>query len=417
MSISLSSIIEKTTHNKTPINHTVFLPMENVIQNYPWGSTSSLSDLFNFENACGEPQAELWMGAHPNGCSVISFKGVQQDLASFIDSNPTAILGERFGDNAMTQPIGLPFLFKVLCAEKALSIQVHPNRQQAQLGFEEDQRKGIALTAFNRNYKDPNHKPELVYALTPYTAMNGFRHIPEIIGLFENLDSKTLAPIVERFAKSPNSQGLEAFFYRLLSLDGEEKSSAIQDLIGFVRSNESPLNAQVNTLAQQYPNDVGLFAPLLLNLVTLNPGEAMYLDAETPHAYIKGTALEIMANSDNVLRAGLTNKYLDVDELVSCTQFVETPTDALLLKPSLLDGELNYPVPVEDFKFSILMNPIEHQVIVDSAEILFAIDAPIYLEHQSGEVCCVAIGHSVFIPAYSKNYKVTSSGQIARSYY
>ncbi|GAL38185.1 mannose-6-phosphate isomerase [Vibrio maritimus] len=413
MSILLSSTIEDATLDKTVLNHAVFLPMENVIQSYPWGSKSSLSELFNIANTNREPQAELWMGSHPNGCSMVGFNSEQRDLASVIDFNSSAMLGARVA----AQSAGLPFLFKVLCAENALSIQVHPSKERAQLGFAEEEEKGIPLDAFNRNYKDPNHKPELVYALTPYTAMNGFRHIPEIIQLFERLDSKVLKPLVDDFAKMPNSQGLRNFFEQVLSLGGDVKDAAIQELLKFTVDNDSPLNTQIQALANQYPNDIGLFAPFILNVLTLEPGEAMYLDAETPHAYIQGTALEIMANSDNVLRAGLTNKYLDVEELVSCTKFIETSRDSILLNPLHDQGMLHYPVPVEDFRFSILMNPTELHVDVEGAEILFALEAPIYLEHHNGERCRIEKGRSVFIPAYTQKYEVSCCGRVARAYY
>ncbi|MDA0149785.1 mannose-6-phosphate isomerase, class I [Vibrio sp. LaRot3] len=387
--------------------------MENVIQNYPWGCKSSLSELFNIENTAGVPQAELWMGAHPNGCSKVSINDVQQDLASVIKANPSAILGEKSGH----QSAQLPFLFKVLCAEKALSIQVHPSQQRAQFGFAEEERQGTPLDAFNRNYKDPNHKPELVYALTQYTAMNGFRHIPEILSLFEAVGSAALKPLLEEFALSADSQGLQNFFEQLLTMDGEIKEKAVQDLIEFATVNPSTLNSQIIELSHQYPNDIGLFAPLILNVVTLEPGDAMYLDAETPHAYIKGTGLEIMANSDNVLRAGLTNKHLDVPELIANTRFVETPSDSILLMPHYDHGALNYAVPVTDFKFSILISPRERRMEVESAEILLAIDAAVYLEHLNGETCSIEKGQSVFIPAVSGEYKITSSGRVARAYY
>lgn len=165
---------------QTQAKHTMFFLMNNVIQNYAWGSTTSVNQLFGIENPTGEPQAEVWMGAHPNGCSVVMVNGEETKLSSLIAQDMNAFLSEevanRFGE--------LPYLFKVLAAEKALSIQVHPNKQQAELGFALEEKQDIPLTAANRNYKDPNHKPELVYALTEYQAMNGFRPTSEIISFF-----------------------------------------------------------------------------------------------------------------------------------------------------------------------------------------------------------------------------------------
>ncbi|MGL5975912.1 MAG: mannose-6-phosphate isomerase, class I, partial [Aeromonas sobria] len=156
-----------------------FFLMCNPIQDYVWGSHDSLTTLFGIKNPEGKPQAELWMGAHPNGCSEVTLAGEKLKLSSLIDANPVAMLGAatqaRFGS--------LPFLFKVLCAEQALSIQVHPSKAQAEAGFAKEEAAGIDIKASNRNYKDPNHKPELVFALTRYQAMNGFRAIPAILAL------------------------------------------------------------------------------------------------------------------------------------------------------------------------------------------------------------------------------------------
>ncbi len=169
-----------------------------------------------------------------------------------------------------------------------------------------------SLTAANRNYKDPNHKPELVYALTEYQAMNGFRPTSEIISFFSELAIPELQGLVDDLIDNQTSKGLASFFSGLLSLEGEQKEMALTVLLAQARITDLPLFNLILELETQYPGDIGLFAPLLLNVITLKPGEAMFLDAETPHAYLKGTGLEIMANSDNVLRAGLTPKYMDV---------------------------------------------------------------------------------------------------------
>jgi len=188
-----------------------FLLMQNPIQGYDWGSHDSLTTLFGIPNPQGKPQAELWIGAHPNGCSEVTLAGSVQKLSSVIDRAPAAALGEatfaRFGS--------LPFLFKVLCAEKALSIQVHPSKAQAEAGFAKEEAAGIDIKASNRNYKDPNHKPELVFALTPYQAMNGFRAIPAILALFERVNLAAIADLTAALAASQNEAGLQHFFHQL----------------------------------------------------------------------------------------------------------------------------------------------------------------------------------------------------------
>ncbi|WP_428437834.1 mannose-6-phosphate isomerase, class I [Photobacterium frigidiphilum] len=391
----------------------VFFKMDNVIQNYPWGSVTSVQQLFGTANPDAQPQAEIWMGAHPNGCSTIEMSGKPVLLSDFIATDPDAILGANtqatFGE--------LPYLFKVLAAEKALSIQVHPSKAQAEVGFAKEDAEGIPRNAGNRNYKDPNHKPELVFALTPYQAMNGFREIADIVAQFEILNIPVLSDLVAAFSAEQNEAGLQAFFQAMLSLEGEVKETAVNALLAYANSHkEDALFGLLIELAEQYPGDIGLFAPLMLNVLTLQPGEAMFLDACTPHAYIKGTGLEIMANSDNVLRAGLTPKYMDVPELVASTLFVTKPADSLLLAPEQGEGSQHYPIPVPDFKFSVYQQVSNTVIDHHSAEILFAVDAPVTVTHQNGETITIKKGESVFIPAYALSYAASCNGCFARAY-
>lgn len=390
----------------------VFFPMINPIQNYAWGSKTALHQLFAIENSNQEPQAELWMGAHPNGCSCLVINGQNVKLSAFIAQNPSLMLGEhtarQFGE--------LPYLFKILAAENALSIQVHPNKQQAERGFAREEQLGIALTAAHRNYKDPNHKPELVYALTEYQAMNGFRTNQEILSYFIELAIDELQPLVKAFQANPTAQGLSHFFSGLLSLKGEAKNRALETFMNQAKQIDLPLFQLIVELEKQYPNDIGLFAPLMLNVITLQPGEAMFLDAETPHAYLHGTGLEIMANSDNVLRAGLTPKYMDIEELVACTQFKHKPFEQLRLKPEMMEGSEQYPIPVADFKFAIIPQATQQAICVRSAEIVLPLDSSMMLQHANGEQCLVAKGQSVFIPAYAEQYTITCDGRVARAF-
>lgn len=390
-----------------------FFPMYNVIQNYAWGSKTSIHDLFGIDNSDNEPQAEIWMGAHPNGCSKVTSNDNQVLLSQLIDTDQAAFLSsetaEKFGQ--------LPYLFKVLAAASALSIQVHPSKELAEQGFKKEEQQGIPLKAAHRNYKDPNHKPELVFALTDYQAMNGFRNFDSIISLFKQVNVEALSLLVNEFASNVTSEGLQSFFTQLLSLTGDTKTIAVEQLIRYAKDHEgSPLFSLILKLEKQYAGDIGLFAPLMLNVVTLKPGEAMYLDALTPHAYIEGTGLEIMANSDNVLRAGLTPKHMDIDELVHCTLFQEKPANTLLLKPEEKDGALNYPIPVSDFNFSVYNQSEDRQIEVHSAEILLPIDEALVVSHESGESVTIEKGHSVFIPAYVKSYTLNCNGRVARAY-
>ncbi|WP_342058225.1 mannose-6-phosphate isomerase, class I [Aeromonas sp. OTU364] len=387
-----------------------FLLMQNPIQGYDWGSHDALTTLFGIPNPAGKPQAELWMGAHPNGCSEVTLAGNVQRLSTLIERAPAAVLGDatvaRFGS--------LPFLFKVLCAEKALSIQVHPSKAQAEAGFAKEEAAGISPTAANRNYKDPNHKPELVFALTPYQAMNGFRAIPAILALFDRMGLPALAELTEALRQSQDEAGLQHFFHQLLVLEGTRKEEALAGLLAYAAAHQDEETfALITALAAQYPGDVGLLSPLLLNVVTLQPGQAMYLDACTPHAYVRGTGLEIMANSDNVLRAGLTPKYIDVAELLDCTRCLPKPDDQILLAPHLDGAVQHFEVPVPDFTFSVYPAG-EHALTTASAEILFAIDGTVTLQ-QGEQSLRLEKGQSAFVPAATGHYRLLAEGRVARA--
>ncbi|MFQ2174093.1 mannose-6-phosphate isomerase, class I [Aeromonas rivipollensis] len=387
-----------------------FLLMQNPIQGYDWGSHDALTTLFGIPNPAGKPQAELWMGAHPNGCSEVTLAGDVQKLSTLIERAPAAVLGDatvaRFGS--------LPFLFKVLCAEKALSIQVHPSKAQAEAGFAKEEAAGISPKAANRNYKDPNHKPELVFALTPYQAMNGFRAIPAILALFDAMALPALAELTAALRQSQDEAGLQHFFHQMLILDGARKEAALTGLLAYAAARQDDETfALITSLAAQYPGDVGLFSPLLLNVVTLKPGQAMYLDACTPHAYVRGTGLEIMANSDNVLRAGLTPKYIDVAELLDCTRCLPKPDDQILLTPHLEGAVQHFEVPVPDFTFSVYPAG-EHALTTASAEILFAIDGTVTLQ-QGEQSLRLEKGQSAFVPATTGSYQLLAEGRVARA--
>ena len=394
--------------------------LKNPIQNYAWGSTTSLVALFGIANENNEPQAEMWMGAHPNGCSKVSVAGKEMLLSDLIASNPQVVLGERqlqsFG--------GLPYLLKLLAADKPLSIQVHPEKSRAAAGFARENAAGLAVDAPNRNYRDGNHKPELVYALTRYKAMNAFRPIAEIVTLFEQSGCTTLAEQVVNLKENPTSEQLGAFFRFILSLQGEQKETALAQLFDNIEAKGHHTDLcdpfqTVMELAQEYPGDVGLFSPLMLNVIELQPGQAMFLDAQTPHAYLKGTGVEIMANSDNVLRAGLTPKYMDVDELVANTRFIPVPADQLLTTP-IIDGVVsNYPVPVDDFCFQVItLNAADvacthYQQTVVGAEILLCIEGEMSIQTDAQELALKA-GQSTFVSADTDAYKLQGSGRMVR---
>lgn len=392
----------------------MIFPLKNIIQNFPWGSVDSINALFGIPNPENKPQAELWMGAHPNGCSVIK---EDQLLSDYIATAPESILGHKtyqtFGE--------LPYLMKILAAAQPLSIQVHPSKEAAERGFARENEAGIGLKDFNRNYKDANHKPELVYALTPYLAMNAFREQEEMVELFEIADAEVLADDVAALKARPDAEQLKVFFDRVMSLQGAEKDSALSDLLHNVEAKAKQGEqaalafARVQEFSALYPGDAGLFAPLMLNVVELQPGEAMFLYAETPHAYLRGTGIEIMANSDNVLRAGLTPKFMDVPELVRNIKFQPVKREDLRMRPSELAGRLIYPIPVEDFRFDVIDAAKVDEFSIESAEILLCLDGEFEVKSAEQSIT-VHKGESIFIGADTVAYRVSGAGQYVRAY-
>ena len=304
---------------------------------YAWGSKTAIAGL------CGrppsdKPEAELWMGAHPMAPSKVGEQGLDQLVAA----EPARMVGkaslEAFGPR-------LPFLMKVLAAAEPLSLQAHPSAAQAKQGFAEDEAKGIARDAPNRNYRDDQHKPELLCALTPFDALCGFREVKATLRLLDALDVAELAPLVAPLRASPDRNGLAQTF-------GAIMAKADAKLVERVVERAAKVGGEMALaprLAALYPGDAGVVSALLLNQVHLAPGEAIFLDAGNLHAYLEGTGVEIMASSDNVLRGGLTKKHMDLPELVRVLDFVDGPVTPL--RP---DGEGVYRTPAREFLLSVV---------------------------------------------------------------
>ncbi|MDM6710287.1 mannose-6-phosphate isomerase [Escherichia coli] len=383
----------------------------NSVQNYAWGSKTALTELYGMENPSSQPMAELWMGAHPKSSSrVHDAAGDIVSLRDVIESDKATLLGDavakRFGE--------LPFLFKVLCAAQPLSIQVHPNKRNSEIGFAKENAAGIPMDAAERNYKDPNHKPELVFALTPFLAMNAFREFSEIVSLLQPVAGAH--PAIAHFLQQPDAERLSELFASLLNMQGEEKSRALAILKSALDSQQGEPWQTIRLISEFYPEDSGLFSPLLLDVVKLNPGEAMFLFAETPHAYLQGVALEVMANSDNVLRAGLTPKYIDIPELVANVKFEAKPANKLLTQPVKQGAELDFPIPVDDFAFSLHdLSDKETTISQQSAAILFCVEGDATLCKGSQQLQ-LKPGESAFIAANESPVTVKGHGRLARVY-
>jgi mannose-6-phosphate isomerase len=295
----------------------------------------------------------------------------------------------------------LPFLLKVLAAETALSIQVHPNLAQARAGFADEDARGVPHDAPQRNYKDPNHKPELLCALTEFDTLCGFRAIEATLALLDALGGAELAPYRDMLARD----GLRAAFSALLS-SGEQAplvSAVVAALPRLAGTDWAPLGEALARVARDFPGDIGVVVALLLNFVRLNPGEAIFLAAGTVHAYLHGVGVEVLANSDNVLRCGLTPKHVDVPELLRITDF--TP----LAEPRCPATNGTFDVPVPDFALSL----IDGTATVEDRgpSIILPVDAPAGV--QVGDTTVeLTRGHAAFVAACDAAFAVRGSGRI-----
>jgi mannose-6-phosphate isomerase len=316
-------------------------PLTGVVRDYAWGSLTAIPDLLG-EPASDRPAAELWFGAHADDSAFVT--GTSTTLLEVIDADPQHLLGavtiDRFGAQ-------LPFLLKILAAEHALSIQVHPTLDQARAGFADEDARGIARDATTRNYRDPNHKPELLCALTEFDALCGFRPIADTLRLLAALDLSVLGPIT---AQLGGLDGLRAAFVAVLALPGPVVAEVVAASAGLT-GEWAGLGAAIARAAQDYPGDVGLVLMLLLNFVRLQPGEAIFLGAGNVHAYLHGLGVEIMASSDNVLRCGLTPKHVDVEELLRITDFAPLADPRCPVGP----GRAGFDIPVPDFAMASLV--------------------------------------------------------------
>ncbi|MDR2618986.1 MAG: mannose-6-phosphate isomerase, class I [Treponema sp.] len=437
LALDLISRLEGVLDDKTPLPEgtaketdrgspggPMILKLKNPVKNYDWGDPQWIPELLGQRNISRIPWAELWMGVHPGGPSCVPEAGNENRpdreplLSRLIEEDPGYYLGEEtektFG--------ALPFLFKVLAAGRPLSIQAHPNLEQAREGWERENREGISLDAPNRNYKDPNHKPEILCALSPFTAMCGFREEKEIMSLLDAFSRKAPHPL--RFGLEPlhtalaGPDPLRMFFTALFNLDPETRKALS------VYGREQRLEKDypeyrdewklVSWFAELYPGDPGIIAPLYLNLIDLEPQEAVFLPAGVLHAYVYGLGVELMADSDNVLRGGLTSKHIDKDELFRVLKF--SPFMPRILKPEAESLVFKYPVPCREFSLSVFKDcknrydePGPSIVIVTEGEVRIS---------DGREEKCLKKGESAFIPAgaasgglsFSGNYTLYAAG-------
>lgn len=371
--------------------------LRGAVRKYAWGSRTAIAEFTGRQSPTQHPEAELWFGAHPGDSAHCVTDEGERSLLDVIGADPAGQLGEgaraRFGD-------GLPFLAKVLAADEPLSLQAHPSSQQAVHGFEREERLGIPVSAPTRNYRDVSHKPELIVALGQFEALAGFRPAAASVEFMRALAVADLDPYIALLEGQSDADGLRALFTTWITAPQPALDllvpAVLDGAINYIRSGETTFQAEAKTileLGERYPGDAGVLAAMLLNRITLAPGEGIYLPAGNLHAYLHGVGFEVMANSDNVLRGGLTPKHVDVPELLRVLDF--TPADDSVILPRSTRGgaELVYDTPAPEFAVSVLQvsgeqvghvidAPAEH----DGPQVLLCIEGTVEVRAKSGSV-------------------------------
>ncbi len=364
----------------------------NPIRAYTWGSRSVIAALQGRTPPSDGPEAELWIGAHPADPSILDRPQGPVSLLEAIAADPQGTLG---GTAAAEFGPRLPYLLKVLAADQPLSLQAHPDARQAAAGY----------AAGNVSYVDQYHKPELLVAVSEFSALCGFRDPKESADLLAGLDVPALAPVVTALrAGAPD--GLHKAVHTLLTWPVGERREVVDAVVG----SGSDLAAR---LAAHYPGDLGVVVALLLNHVTLAPGEAIWMPAGNLHTYLSGTGVEIMAASDNVLRGGLTPKRVDVAELLRVLRF-EVLADPVVRPMAVVPGVVTWPTPVREFAL--------YRALLDGAaqRVEVALTGPREVLCLRGEVrvddgvapVTLGPGEAAFGPAAGARLTCTGAGEL-----
>ncbi|MGJ8744926.1 mannose-6-phosphate isomerase, class I [Polaribacter sp.] len=386
--------------------------IEGKVQNYDWGGKSFIPNLISESADANTTYAEYWLGAHLKAPSnVITNKG-SVSLDIFLNENPIANLGEEVANTFGK----IPYLFKVLDVHKMLSIQVHPSISAAKIGYKKENELGIPLTASNRNFKDENHKPEIMVALTDFWLLHGFLGSEKLV---KNLkETVELSFLLNTFLED----GYLGLYKKVMEYTQEEVNAILRPLVKRIlpkfRNHELDKSSPAYWAAKSLDNkdsediDKGIFSIYFFNILNLSRGEAIFQDAGVPHAYLEGVNMELMANSDNVLRAGLTSKHIDVKDLIKNTKFEETIPNILNGIKNKANGEVVYKTKARDFELSKieLVNTVEYSAISNSVEILMALKGNGTVS-QNNESITLNKGESVLIKANTA-YQINTISEV-----
>ena len=318
------------------------LQLTGQIRDYAWGSITAIPELLG-SSPTGDPQAEYWLGAHPLAPATVDGVGLDVLLPEhreWVGQATEEVFGDRF-----------PVLMKILAADHPLSLQAHPNREQAEQGFAQENRAKIPIDAPERIYRDDWPKPEIIVALTDFDALCGFRDPAETVDLFRRLGvDGDFDSVIGPLTKRKGSAALAEVFLDILSQDHPTNVDEVLRLAPAYAEDDSDLGLFARTaleLNRNFPHDPSILAALMMNRIHLEPGQGLFLPTRTLHSYLGGVGIEVMACSDNVLRGGLTKKYINVDELIRVVDF--TPSQIAPVETEMESGFVHYLTPAPEF--------------------------------------------------------------------
>ena len=377
--------------------------LDNTVRSYAWGSATTIPELLGIAPS-GEPQAELWIGAHPGTPSMVRTGTGTEPLDALIGKDPERMLGtdvlERFGPR-------LPFLLKVLAVERPLSIQAHPTGPQAEVGYDAENAAGVPLDAPDRSYRDRSHKPELVVALSKLEALVGFRDPADAAAVLRQLG---LPGLDDAVAVLGGRDGLAEVVRWTLRLEPDRSARLVGRVAAACaeRAGAEPF-ATVARIAELSPGDRGILLALLLQPVHLGPGEAIFVPAGMPHAYLHGVAVEAQANSDNTLRAGLTPKHVNVPEVLRVLVYEPAPDLRVTPIPTPMGDEYAVTGVAEFRLFRLGLTPNPSALPGGSPGIVLITEGHARLTVRGGGTS-LAKGASAFVPAESQRIALSGEG-------